>query len=128
MVTRRWPGYKERGIRSGSWMFYPSITAGALYDSNVFSTQSDHKSDVAAVENPSLRVTSLSERNPVTFDAYIKSRQYSQYSDLDQTDASVRAKGRVDITHDSAFSTTSRPPISMKRSALCRRRSAPLFG
>jgi hypothetical protein len=101
VVTRRWPGYKERGIRSGSWMFYPSITAGALYDSNVFSTQSDHKSDVAAVENPSLRVTSLSERNPVTFDAYIKSRQYSQYSDLDQTDASVRAKGRVDITHDS---------------------------
>ena len=103
MVTRRWPGYEERGIRSGSWMFFPSITAGALYDSNVFATQSDHKSDVAAVENPSLRVTSLSERNPVTFDAYVKSRQYRHYADLDQTDASLRAKGRIEVTHDSGF-------------------------
>jgi hypothetical protein len=103
VVTRRWPGYEERGIRSGSWMYYPSASVGALYDSNVFATQSDHRSDIAAVENPSLRVTSLSERNPVTFDAYVKARQYSHYSDLDQTDASVRAKGRIDVSHDSGF-------------------------
>jgi len=103
VVTRRWPGYEERGIRSGPWMFYPSVRAGALYDSNVFATQGNHKSDIAAVENPSLRVTSLSERNPVTIDAYVKSRQFSHYSDLDQTDASIRAKGRVEITHDSGI-------------------------
>jgi hypothetical protein len=103
VVTRRWLGYEERGIRSGSWMYFPSVSVGALYDSNVFATQSDHKSDVAAVENPSLRVTSLSERSPVTFDAYVKARQYSHYSDLDQTDASVRAKGRIDVSHDSGF-------------------------
>ena len=101
VVTRRWPGYEERGIRSGSWMYYPSVSVGALYDSNVFATQSGHKSDIAAVESPSLRVTSLSERNPVTIDAYVKSRQFSHYSSLDQTDASIRAKGRVDISHDS---------------------------
>ena len=103
VVTRRWPGYEERGIRVGSWMYYPSATVGALYDSNVFATQSGHKSDIAATLNPTLRVTSLSERNPVTFDGYVKSRQYSHYSSLDQTDASVRAKGRVDVTHDSGF-------------------------
>src|SRR3569623_3517684 len=75
----------------------------ALSDSNVVATQSGHKSDIAAVEIPSLRVTSLSERNPVTIDAYVKSRQFSHYSSLDQTDASIRAKGRVDISHDSGI-------------------------
>ncbi|MGN6571542.1 MAG: outer membrane beta-barrel protein [Pseudolabrys sp.] len=103
VVTRRWPGYEEHGIRAGSWMYYPSVSVGALYDSNVFATQSDHKADIAAVENPTLRVESLSERNPVTIDAYVKARQYSHYSSLDQTDASIRAKGRVDVTHDSGF-------------------------
>jgi hypothetical protein len=101
--TRRWPGYEERGIRAQSWMFYPSIAAGALYDSNVFAANSDRKSDVAAVINPSLRVQSLWERHPLTFDAYVRSRQYSHYSGLDQTDASARLKGRVDIHHDSTI-------------------------
>jgi hypothetical protein len=103
VLTRRWPGYEEHGIRNGSWMYYPSISAGALYDSNVFATDSDHKSDIAAVVNPSLRVTSLSDRNPMTFDAYVKSRQYSHFSSLDQTDASARLKGRLGLSHDSAI-------------------------
>jgi len=103
VLTRQWPGYEAHGIRNGAWMYYPSLSAGALFDSNVFATDSDRKSDIAAVLNPSLRVTSLSERNPVTFDAYVKSRQYGHYSSLDQTDASLRAKGRIDIAHDSAI-------------------------
>jgi hypothetical protein len=103
VVTRRWPGYEERGIRAHSWMFYPSVSAGALYDSNVFATDNDRKSDVAAVVNPSLRVQSLWDLHQLTFDAYVRSRQYSHYSGLDQTDASARVKGRIDIRHDSAI-------------------------
>ena len=35
---RQQPGYEPVGIRSGSWMFNPSLTAGTFYDSNVFSS------------------------------------------------------------------------------------------
>lgn len=103
VLTRQWPGYEPPGIRYHSWMFYPSVSAGALFDSNVFATPSDHESDIAAVLHPSLRVTRESESNPVTFDAYVKSLQYSHFSSLNQTDASARVKGRIDLEHDSAI-------------------------
>jgi len=103
VLTRQWPGYEPPGIRYHSWMFYPSVSAGALFDSNVFATSSNHESDIAAVLHPSLRVTRESESNPVTFDAYVKSLQYSHFSSLDQTDASARVNGRIDLRHDSAI-------------------------
>lgn len=103
VVTRRWPGYEARGIRAGAWMFYPSVRAGGFYDSNVFAQNSDRSSDFAAVVKPQLRVTSLWERHQLTFDTYVEPTQYAHFSSLNQTDASARVKGRIDLRHDSAI-------------------------
>lgn len=103
VMTRQWPGYEPKGIRAHSWMFYPSFSVGGLYDSNVFASNSDKKSDIAAVVSPSLRIASLWDKHQLTFDGYVKSERYSHYASLDQTDASARLKGRIDLRHDSAI-------------------------
>ncbi len=61
--TRQHPGYEPVGIRSGPWMFNPALTAGLLYDSNVFSSNTNRQSDLAAVVEPSLRARSLWDRH-----------------------------------------------------------------
>ena len=45
---RAWPEYQARGIRAGAWMFNPTLTAGAGYDSNVFSSPSNQQGDLLA--------------------------------------------------------------------------------
>src|SRR6185312_16836833 len=71
--TRLQPGYEPVGVRSGPWMFYPSVTAGAVYDSNVFASNTLKRSDIAAVIHPSLRVESLWERHAAMLQADVSS-------------------------------------------------------
>lgn len=100
--TRRWPGYEPVGVRYHAWMFHPSLSVGGFYDSNVFASNTDKKSDVAAVVRPSLRVDSLWDRHQLSIDAYATAVRYSHYAGLDETDASARVRGRIDISRDSA--------------------------
>jgi len=101
--TRQWPGYEPKGVRDHDWIFYPSVSAGGLYDSNVFASNGGGKSYIAGVLNPSLRVERLSDGNPLTFDTYVKSTRYSHYSSLDQTDARARLRGRIDLRDSDAL-------------------------
>jgi len=103
VTTRQWPGYEPTGIRDHDWMFYPSLSVGGFFSSNVFASSGDQKSDIAGVLNPALRVERLSERNPMTFDAYAKSTKYSHYTGLDQTDARARLKGRLALRESDAI-------------------------
>ncbi len=50
--VRQHPGYESVGLRAGSWMVYPSMTLGGLFDSNVFASNIDKRSDIAAVVAP----------------------------------------------------------------------------
>src|SRR5215475_10063882 len=60
--TRQQPGYEPIGIRAGSWLFSPSLITGGFYDSNVFSTNTQQRSDIAAVFEPSLRARTMTDR------------------------------------------------------------------
>jgi hypothetical protein len=103
--TRQQPGYEPVGIRDGSWMFSPSLTAGGFYDSNVFSSNSDKRSDVAAVFEPSLRAHTLWEQHGIDVKLDTQSTVYSQNSGLDQTNASLKGNAWFDVTHDLAVLT-----------------------
>jgi hypothetical protein len=103
--TRQHPGYEAVGIRAASWMFYPSVTLGGLYDSNVFASATDKQSDVALVVAPALRAHTLWERHEVDLLASVRSYSYRQHSGLDQTDASLSGRGRIDIANDKAILT-----------------------
>jgi hypothetical protein len=106
--TRIQPGYENVGVRAGSWMFNPAVTAGAVYDSNVFATGSGKRSDLATTVQPSLGVSSLWERNSLDIEGSFRSKWYREFSQLDQNDANLRMRGRVDLWHDAAILTTFR--------------------
>ena len=97
---RQQPGYEPIGIRSGSWMFNPSFTAGTFYDSNVFSSNTTQRSDIAAVVEPTLRAHSLWGRHGLDLKLDAQSTAYSQFTSLNQTNASLKGNGWLDITKD----------------------------
>src|SRR5882757_9028852 len=106
--TRQQPGYESVGIRAGPWMFSPSLTAGALYNSNVFASNSDKRGDVAATIEPSLGISSLWDRHSLDVQGSVRSIDYRKFSGLNQTDANLRARGRVDLWQDAAILTNFR--------------------
>jgi hypothetical protein len=81
-------------------MFNPSLTAGSFYDSNVFSSNTAPQSDIAAVIEPTLRAHSLWGRHGVDLKLDAQSTAYSQFSSLNQTNASLKGNGWLDITKD----------------------------
>ena len=102
---RQQPGYEPVGIRAGSWMYNPSLTVGSFYDSNVFSSNTAQRSDVAAVFEPTLRAHSLWGRHGVDVKLDAQSTIYNQNSSLNQTNASLKGNGWIDITKDTMLLT-----------------------
>lgn len=100
---RQHPGYESVGIRAGSWMVYPSMTMGGLYDSNVFASNFDKRSDVALVVAPTVRAHTLWERHEVDLQASARSYFYRENPGLDQNNISLQGRSRIDITHDRAI-------------------------
>ena len=103
--TRQQPGYEPVGIRADSWMFTPALIAGGFYDSNVFSSNTVKRSDLAAVFEPSLRARTLWEQHGIDLKLDAQSTVYSQNSGLDQTNASLKGNAWFDIAHDLAVLT-----------------------
>jgi len=103
--TRQQPGYEPVGIRSGSWMFNPSLMSGGFYDSNVFSSNTAKRADVAAVFEPTLRAHSLWDRHGIDLKLNTQSTVYNQNSSLNQTNASLKGNAWIDIAHDMALLT-----------------------
>jgi hypothetical protein len=103
--NRQQPGYEPVGIRAGSWMFNPALISGGFYDSNVFSSNTMKRSDVAAVFEPSLRARTLWERHGIDLKLDAQSTVYNQNSGLDQTNASLKGNAWFDIAHDLAVLT-----------------------
>jgi hypothetical protein len=98
--TRQHPGYEPVGIRSGSWMLNPALTAGLLYDSNVFSSNTNRQSDVAAVVEPALRARTLWNRHGLDLRLGLQSTHYKNNPGLDQTNYGLRGSGWLDVARD----------------------------
>ena len=97
--SRQWPEYRPPGVRAGVWMFDPAVTAGGVYDSNVFASNTRRESDLAARLGASLRALTLWERHGIELEASALSTIYRRHSGLDQTDASLKGQGHFDIDH-----------------------------
>ena len=108
MKTRQQPGYESVGIRAGPWMFSPALTAGGRYNSNVFASNSDKRGDLSAVIAPSLGISSLWDRHSLDVQGDVRSINYRKFSGLNQTDANLRVRGRIDLWQDAAILTNFR--------------------
>jgi hypothetical protein len=100
------PDYAPRGIRAGDWMFSPTLTAGMLYDSNVFSSDSNRQSDIAANLGADVRARTLWERHGIDLRLTSQSFLYANHPGLDQTDVAFKGAGRYDISHDTQLLTS----------------------
>jgi hypothetical protein len=98
--NRQQPGYEPVGIRAGSWLFSPALISGGFYDSNVFSSNTNKRSDIAAVFEPSLRASTQWERNGIDLRLDEQSTVYNQNPGLDQNNASLKGNAWFDIAHD----------------------------
>jgi hypothetical protein len=98
--TRQQPGYEPVGIRAGSWRFTPTLISGGFYDSNVFSSDTLKRSDIAAVFEPSLRAHTLWEQHGIDLTLDEQSTVYQSNSGLNQTNASLKGNAWFDIAHD----------------------------
>jgi hypothetical protein len=98
--NRQQPGYEPVGIRAGSWMFSPALISGGFYDSNVFSSNINKRSDIAAVFEPSLRANTLWEQHGIDVRLDEQSTVYNQNSGLDQNNVSLKGNAWFDIAHD----------------------------
>lgn len=94
------PEYQARGLRSGSWMFNSALTAGALYDSNVFSSSDNKQSDVAARLGADLHAHTLWERHGIDLQLMSDSLFYRNFPGLNATDVNFKGMGHYDISHD----------------------------
>ena len=103
--NRQQPGYEPVGIRSGSWLFSPALISGGFFDSNVFSSNTNKRSDIAAVFEPSLRANTLWDRHGIDLRLDAQSAVYNQNPGLDQTNASLKGNAWFDIAHDLAVLT-----------------------
>lgn len=109
--TRQQPGYESVGIRAGPWMFHPSLTGGVRYDNNVFASGSDKRGDLSTTIKPSLEVKSLWERHGIDLQGSVASTSYRRFSQLDQTDANLRLRGRIDLWRNAAILTSFRTAL-----------------
>ena len=96
------PGYEPVGIRAGSWMFNPSMITGGFFDSNVFSSATAKRADLAAVFEPSLRAHTMWERHGIDLKLDTQSTVYKENSSLNQNNASLKGNAWIDLAHDLA--------------------------
>ena len=96
---RFWPEYAPRGLRAGAWMFYPTLSADAVYDSNVFASPNNPQADVFTNVGARLGARSLWERHGITMQLAAGSRFYKTNSALNQTNATFVSTGHFDIDH-----------------------------
>lgn len=104
--TRVHPGYEPVGIRSGPWMFNPALMSGLLYDSNVFSSNTIRRSDLAALVEPSLRVRSTWDRAGLDMKLGAQSTLYKDNTSLNRTNYGVRGSGWYDVARDTTVLTS----------------------
>lgn len=87
--------------RFGSFLVYPEFLATWMYDSNVYATQSDTRSDSAFVLSPRVWAQSNWSRNFVAFSASADLTRYHNYTSENSNDYRASAEGRYDISPES---------------------------
>jgi hypothetical protein len=91
------PDFDPLGVRLGSFMLFPSLTAGGVYNSNVFYTQNNTQSDIAFEVAPTLVLNSDLPRHALSFLVGSRSLFYKELDSENTTEVTVQGRGRLDV-------------------------------
>jgi hypothetical protein len=100
VVQRPRPEYDPLGIHLSDFLLLPSVSAGMAYNSNVYNTENNAKSDVAFELMPTLRLLSDFPRHALSLLIGAHSLFYNRLSSENTTDVTVSGQGRLDIRRE----------------------------
>ncbi|MEO0619126.1 MAG: outer membrane beta-barrel protein [Pseudomonadota bacterium] len=90
--------YDPLGMRAGSFILRPSITATTVITDNVFQSAGTKEADIGAEVRPELRIESDWNRHALSLDANATAVFWNEFDTEDTVDASVIARARLDVT------------------------------
>jgi hypothetical protein len=99
VLSRPRPEFDARGVRLGSFMLFPSLSAGVAYHDNVFNVNDalGPQEDFLFTLTPSLKLNSDWGRHALNLYAESKSYFYQDFSEEDRTDWKVGGDVRIDV-------------------------------
>jgi len=98
VTSRKRPQYDPVGIRVGSFFVYPSFEFTELFDSNIFATSTNAKTDFVAILSPEIAVRSNWRRHELNFGARGDIGRYKSHQKENYEDFSTVINGRYDIS------------------------------
>jgi len=93
------PDYDAPGIRSGSFLFYPTIAGEGKYDSNIYAQESGVTDDFIALIKPSFALVSDWNTDFLQVFADANIARYVDNGAEDWEDFNIGMSGRKDISH-----------------------------
>ena len=93
------------GVRAGSFVLYPRITADTRYDTNIYN-QADGRSDTIIVARPSVRLSSDFPRHSLDLTAAAEARRYADTKEENSNQWSLQAHTRLDLADRFFLATT----------------------
>lgn len=100
VLGRPRPDYDPLGLRVGGFLFYPELSAQESYDSNIFATEHDPKSDFITWVEPKLALKSDWNNHALNFHADSRIARYADHDTEDYENYSFGTDGKLDIQHD----------------------------
>ena len=103
VVDRSRPDYDAMGVRTGSFLFYPSLTIGETYNDNIFAAETNTEADFVTDVSTQLSLVSTWSRHELILNASVDAAFYAENDDENVVDWGVGATGRIDIVRDSSI-------------------------
>lgn len=98
------PEIDPLGVRLGSFLLFPQLTTGLVYNDNVFATQNNTQSDFIATAVPRFDLRSNFGRHELRLVAEAEAGRYFDNTSENYVDYNVAGSGRLDVGTDGAFS------------------------
>lgn len=105
VALRPHPDFDPHGIQLGSTYFYPSLTGGLMYNSNVFAEPKDKQDDFAFVISPRLAVLHDKPRASYQAEFGADIYQFDKFTEQDRINAFARLQTENEIREDIEFKT-----------------------
>ena len=98
------PEIDPLGVRLGSFLLFPEIATGLVYNDNVFATQNGTKSDFIATVLPRFDLRSDFGRHELRLVAQAEAARYFDNTSENYVDYSLAGSGRLDVGTQGALS------------------------
>lgn len=92
--------YQPRGLDLGSFLLLPRLEVDGQYNSNVFASERDVRSDFLTVIRPELRLRSRFREHALNLSLQAEQYLYRRYTQDNRTELQLEADGRYDISRE----------------------------